>query len=172
MSLTHPPSHASKAEEGCVSHRDSWHPRHQNAVWKKRTLVSKVQSFSQGGAWDRTGNSKVRFILEKMSGTHICSERREDQSILGLDRSPLPQGPGNGPSTCPTALACSLSPGPKALGSDQGLQQGPSQQEQRLRLCKAEDQKVLAAAFHIWEGRRSQAGKRLRKSPRKPGTCP
>lgn len=77
-----------------------------------------------GRCQDQRGNSKVRINLEKMSGTHICSERSErNQSVSGPDRShPTPGTPGNGPFHMP-AYPC-LQPPP----------QGPSFRGQ-IRAC-------------------------------------
>ena len=73
---------------------------------------------------------------------------------------PPPQGTwGMGSSHASVTPLTAPTPQSEALGSDKGLQRGTSQQEQRLHLQKAEDQKVLAAVFHIWKGRCLQTGK-------------
>lgn len=123
--------------------------------------MSKVQGFSQGGAWNRTGNSKVRLILEKMSGTHICRERGERIRAFWAWKWALHM----------PLLAASLQD-PRLWGQIRACSKGHASKSGDFALRKAEDQKVLAAAFHIWEGRRSQARKRLQKEPRKPETCP
>lgn len=64
--------------------------------------------------------------------------------------APPPQGPQEMVSVhASLPLLAVPTPGPEALGSDKGLQQGTSQEEQRLHLWKAEDQKVLTAVFYI-----------------------
>lgn len=60
----------------------------------------------------QTGNSKVRFNMEKMPGTHICSERGTRVHSTGSgEKFPEPGGPRGG--------HLPLLPAPSP-GSDQG----------------------------------------------------
>ena len=84
-----------------LGHRDSWHPRDTRPLSGKENPGGKqgpglfCREGEATGAWDWTGNSNTRFILEKMLGTHICSERGESRACRALDRSPLhPREPG------------------------------------------------------------------------------
>ena len=151
-----------------LGHRESWHPIDTRPLSGKENPGGKqgpglfCREGEATGAWEWTGNSNTRFILEKMLGTHICSERGESRACRALDWSPsTPGNLGNGLVACQLAPLAAPTPQSKALGSDKGLQQGTSQQEQRLYLQKAEDQEVLAAVFHIWKGRCRQTGKKL-----------
>lgn len=130
-------------------------------------MVSKVQGFFAGRERPLglgTGQEiATRDSSWKKCWEHTSAVRGENPEHVGpwTGAPSTPGNLGNGLVACQLAPLAAPTPQSKALGSDKGLQQGTSQQEQRLHLQKAEDQEVLAAVFHIWKGRCRQTGKKL-----------
>lgn len=132
--------------------------------------MSKTQSFSQGGAWDRTGNSKGRFILEKLSGTHICSERGE--RIGAFWAWTYPRDPEMGPPHAQLPLLAALSPGPKALGSTGACSKGQASKSRDFTCAKLKIERFQQLHFISGRAGGARLGRGFTKSPRKPETCP
>lgn len=115
----------------------------------------------------------MRFILEKMSGTHICSERGERIRAFGAwTEVPYPRDPGMGPPHARMPLLAALSPGPKGLGSTGACSKGQASKSRDFTCAKLKIKRFQQLHFTSGRGEGASPERDFGKSPRKPETCP